>query len=158
MTNKGAAKILCTILYNGIKEKLDNIKNGLNIYNIIISDFNIFNDDEGFIIYFGDPSGDEKVEAKVIFKKNGSITIDIDNNEDDEEFIFTDSAIVLFCLMETLSQGIKYSIDWKKGLDEFGEYSPALVINWLDNDIYNYYTKLINIMINGIKESYVQNM
>ena len=70
-------------------------------------------------------------------------------------FLPVTSAVALFFLSEFFAQGHKYRIDWERGLDEFGSYSPAIVFDegtMMDGEL-NYYLQMVEFLTMGIMTS-----
>lgn len=145
-------KILCNILYNGIKEKLDAMRSVG--FALMYLDGKVIDIEENELVIFdSDPC---KVSDVISLAINTNNEIVIKNAGDNEYGICFIASIVLLFLTEFFSQGHTYEIDWEDGINEFGSYSPALKFNeeifTYDGSI-NYYSKMVDFLSNGIISS-----
>lgn len=143
MTKEESIKKLCVVLYNGIKTNLK------ALYTANIDTMFLPNNIEcelrnvGMTIY----DHDTNPYDKTIISEEG-----IENIGGKPMLI--KAAIALLFLTETFAQGHKYSVDWKRGIDIFGEYSPAIVFDEEQEDgVNNYYIQMIHLLADGVSES-----
>ena len=144
MVKEESIKKICSVLYNGIKTNLKALYTA-NIDTIFLPN---------------------SIECEL---RDGGMTIyDHDTNPYDKTIISSDkgieniggkpmlikAAIALLFLTETFAQGHKYSINWKRGIDIFGEYSPAIVFDEEEqgDGVINYYIQMIHLLANGVSE------
>ena len=143
MTKEEKLQKLCAVLYNGIKAKLK------SLYEVNIDTLFLPNSiecelgDAGMAIY----DHDTNPYDKTVFSKEG-----IENIGGKPMLI--KSAIALLFLTEAFAQGHKYKIDWGRGINIFGEFSPAIVFDEEDKDggAINYYIQMVNILADGVSE------
>lgn len=143
MAKEESIKKLCVVLYNGIKTNLK------ALYTANIDTMFLPNEIEcelrnvGMTIY----DHDTNPYNKTIISEEG-----IENIGGKPMLI--KAAIALLFLTETFAQGHKYSVDWKRGIDIFGEYSPAIVFDEEQEDgVNNYYIQMIHLLADGVSES-----
>lgn len=143
MAKEESIKKLCVVLYNGIKTNLK------ALYTANIDTMFLPNEIEcelrnvGMTIY----DHDTNPYNKTIISEEG-----IENIGGKPMLI--KAAIALLFLTETFAQGHKYSVDWKRGISLFGEYSPAIVFDEEQEDgVINYYIQMIHLLANGVSES-----
>lgn len=144
MTKEESLEKLCTVLYNGIKAKLK------SLYEVNIDTMFLPNNiecelgDAGMAIY----DHDTNPYDKTVFSKEG-----IENIGGKPMLMKT--AISLLFLTETFAQGHKYSINWERGINLAGEYSPAVVFDEEEHGegTINYYIQMVNILADGVSES-----
>lgn len=150
-------KILCNILYNGIKENLNAMHKYIKFSLFYLNGYVIDPVVDEITIYDGDPCKDSNIGSLTINKNNEIV---IKNAGEDEYDICFISSIILLYLTEFYAQGHKYSIDWDEGIDEFGSYAPAIKFNeeifTYDGSI-NYYSKMVDFLSNGIISSTNEN-
>ena len=143
MPEEESLKKLCTILYNGIKAKI-NAVHEVNIDTMFLpNNIECELGDAGMAIY----DHDTNPYDKTVFSKEG-----IENIGGKPMLMKT--AISLLFLTESFAQGHKYKIDWERGINIFGEFSPAIVFDEEDKDggAINYYIQMVNILADGVSE------
>lgn len=144
MTKEESLEKLCTVLYNGIKAKLK------SLYEVNIDTMFLPNNiecelgDAGMAIY----DHDTNPYDKTVFSKEG-----IENIGGKPMLMKT--AISLLFLTESFAQGYQYTIDWERGINIFGEYSPAIVFDEdaMRDGALNYYINMIHLLADGVSES-----
>ena len=145
MTKEEAYKKVCTVLYNGIKEKIK------TMYRISSPRMFLSESENSITIYDGDPFGDNESVCLSSSITDGNII-----TKTSAPFLPVTSAVALFFLSEFFAQGHKYRIDWERGLDEFGSYSPAIVFDdgatMMDGEL-NYYLQMVEFLTMGIMTS-----
>lgn len=157
MMNKTESyKVLCNILYNGIREKLDAMHNVG--FSLMYLDGKVIDIEENELVIFdSDPCKVSDVISLTINKNNEIV---IKNAGDNEYGICCIASIVLLYLTEFFSQGHTYSIDWEDGINEFGSYSPALKFDeeiFTYDGSFNYYSKMVDFLSEGIINSTYEN-
>ena len=152
MSKEEAYKKVCTVLYNGIKEKLKTMYGMHFDYFYLPNQVTVVIESGNSItIYDGDPFGDNESVCLSLSINDGNIT-----TSTSAPFLPVTSAVALFFLSEFFAQGHKYRIDWERGIDEFGSYSPAIVFDdgatMMDGEI-NYYLQMVEFLTMGIMTS-----
>ena len=152
MTKEEAYKKVCTVLYNGIKEKIKTMYRMHFDYFYLPNSITVVIESENSItIYDGDPFGDTESVCLSSSITDGNII-----TKTSAPFLPVTSAVALFFLSEFFAQGHKYRIDWERGIDEFGSYSPAIVFDdgatMMDGEL-NYYLQMVEFLTMGIMTS-----
>ena len=153
MNKTESYKVLCNILYNGIKENLNEMHKCMKFSLLYLDGYVISLGVDEITIYDGDPCKDNNIGSLTINTNNEIV---IKNAGDNEYGICFIASIVLLFLTEFFAQGHTYSIDWDEGINEFGSYSPALKFDekifTYDGSI-NYYSKMVDFLSEGIISS-----
>lgn len=155
MNKAESEKILCFILYNGLREKLNAFLDifGGAILKVADTTVDVYKDE--MTIYFKEallPSDANYLK----FTKDG-VTLYLNNkDDDDEENCYFVACVILICMAEVFSQGDTFEVNWEKGINEFGLYTPQIEMGkgiFRHDGTRNFYSNMVDFLSDGIADS-----